>query len=284
LERLCDLYFELSNEDRLEILHKLLEDEMNVTSIARELGMTTQETSRHISRLSEALLVEKDPDGFFGLTTYGRLSLRLIPGQKFIAEHRDYFNNHTLEKLSSGLVCRIGNLQKGKLTPDAMVTFSMVESLFRGAEEYIWMIHDQYLLSILPLGAEALRRGVKFKSLDTTEKEPHRRLDHGRPYYINEADEEFFKNSWLNGTIEMRFSDSIDIFLYVSDKEAVIAFPLNEGSFDYIGFTSDDQVMRKYCHDLFEFYWEKGKEPTREMVMEAHNKRMRLYREEKENK
>lgn len=41
MERLCDFYFELSNDDRLVILYKLGEDKMNVTRIARELEITT---------------------------------------------------------------------------------------------------------------------------------------------------------------------------------------------------------------------------------------------------
>jgi hypothetical protein len=45
MEQLCDLYFELSNEDRLSILHKLEDDGMNVTGMARELGITTQDAA-----------------------------------------------------------------------------------------------------------------------------------------------------------------------------------------------------------------------------------------------
>ena len=36
MERLGDLYFELSNEDRLEILHRLRDSPMNVTRLAGE--------------------------------------------------------------------------------------------------------------------------------------------------------------------------------------------------------------------------------------------------------
>jgi len=97
LERLCDLYFELSNEDRLEILRKLEGETLNVTGIARELEITTQECSRHLARLSEAMLVERNPEGGYSLSQYGRLSLRIIAGQSFVSEHRDYFNAHSLD-------------------------------------------------------------------------------------------------------------------------------------------------------------------------------------------
>ena len=42
MERLCDLYFEFSNEDRLSILHKLEDNGMNVTGMTREIGISIQ--------------------------------------------------------------------------------------------------------------------------------------------------------------------------------------------------------------------------------------------------
>jgi DNA-binding transcriptional ArsR family regulator len=51
LENLCDLLFEVSNEDRLSILKKLLQEEMNISRISRVLSLSAQETSRHITRL-----------------------------------------------------------------------------------------------------------------------------------------------------------------------------------------------------------------------------------------
>jgi predicted transcriptional regulator len=279
LERLCDLYFELSNEDRLGILYRLKEGGMKITSLSREMGITTQECSRHMARLSEARLVEKDSDGLYGLTQYGRLSLVLISGQRFVAEHRDYFNAHTLERLPSEFACRIGEISGSELTPSVMVTFSLIESIFENAEDHVWVMHDRYLLNILPLSAEALRRGVRIRTLDTVPKEPS--LDQARPTYISEADEELFIQAWHDGKIKVRKSDTIELFLYVSEREAVIAFPLVDGSFDYLGFHSGDQAMLSYCRDLFDFYYEKGVEPPRDLAEELHEKRLQHHREEK---
>lgn len=281
MERLCDLYFELSNEDRLKILYKLEESNMNISTLAREHEMSTQECSRHMTRLSVSRLVEKDSDGLYRLTQYGRLSLVLISGQRFVAEHRDYFNTHTLEMLPSDFVSRVGELQESSLTPSVVVTFSLIESLFENAEDHIWVIHDRYLMNILPLSADALRRGVKFRTLDTPPKEPDGGIDLARPSYITEADEELFVEAWHDGKIETRNSDTIDVFLYVSEREAVIAFPLGNGSFDYLGFYSGDQATLRYCRDLFDFYYEKGDVPPGELVHEQHEKRMRYHEEKK---
>jgi predicted transcriptional regulator len=281
MERLCDLYFELSNEDRLEILMKLREDSTNVTGIARELEITTQECSRHLSRLSEAMLVERDSEGGYSLSQYGRLSLRLTAGQSFVSENRDYFSNHSLDWLPLELVSRIGELQEGKAADNVMVMFSQVENIIREAGEYLLFIHDQYLPSILPLGVEAMKRGITSRSVELKAKVPGRNLDRIRPDYITLEDEEYFIEVWKEGRIEPRFSEEIHIFLYVNEKEALIAFPKTGGGFDYLGFSSDDPVFHKYCMDVFEHYYGKAEPPSPDRLDKA-NERLSHYKEDEE--
>ncbi len=112
--------------------------------------------------------------------------MKLIPNWGFISEHRDYFNTHSLEKIPSQLVCRISELQKSIPTENVMVTFHVVESLIKNAEEYIWLMHDQYILNTLPLLRERLKNGVTFRTFEPQTKEPNRDLDPMRHYYIDE--------------------------------------------------------------------------------------------------
>ena len=35
---------------------------------------------------------------------------------------------------------------------------------------------------------------------------------------------------------------------------AEVAFPLQDGAFEYLGFTSDDERAHKWCEDLFQHY------------------------------
>jgi hypothetical protein len=114
-------------------------------------------------------------------------------------------------------LCSIGELQGSNPTENVMVTFDLLESLFKNAEEHVSMIHDQYLLGILPLGVEALKRGVKIRSLEPSSKEPRRDLNPVRPDYLSGEDEDYLLRSWLDGKVDSRFSDAIDLFLYVSD-------------------------------------------------------------------
>jgi predicted transcriptional regulator len=277
--RLCDLYFELSNEERLNILYSLREESMNITSLAQRIDVTTQECSRHTSRLSDINLVQKNPDGTFSLTPYGCLTLRLIPGQLFASTNHRYFNTHSLDHLPSGIVSRMHELSDSRFTEDVWVTFSLLENLFKEAEEYVWMIHDQYLLNILPLGIEALKRGVRFRSIDPMSKEEHRRLDTERPGYITAEDEEYLLQSWKEGSLEIGLAEAIQVFLYVTERKAIVAFPLIDGSFDYVGFATESPDGLSLCRDIFEYYWSKGSSPTQDRVMDSHKTRIQYHKE-----
>lgn len=102
MERLCDLLFEISNEDRLRILILLCGGPTNVTGLSKELGVTTQEASRHLSRLGDIGLTEKDSEGLHHITPYGELTLSQIRDLRFTSKHREYFSTHDLSRLPDG--------------------------------------------------------------------------------------------------------------------------------------------------------------------------------------
>jgi predicted transcriptional regulator len=51
MERLSDLFFELSHENRLEILGMLMSGPTKLTHIASKMDNSSQEAHRHLSRL-----------------------------------------------------------------------------------------------------------------------------------------------------------------------------------------------------------------------------------------
>ena len=55
-----DVLFEISNEDRHKILIQVGDEAMNVTQLAKKFDLSLTETSRHLSRTTNAGLVKKD--------------------------------------------------------------------------------------------------------------------------------------------------------------------------------------------------------------------------------
>jgi len=250
LEDLCDLFFELSNEDRMSILIELQKGSVNITGLSRALDVSTQEVSRHVSRFLERDVVNRDSSGAYWLTPYGDLVLSQIQGLSFASEHRAYFKDHVLSDLPTNFLCRIGELGGSDLIDDVMLVFHNVERIIVEAEEYIWRLTDRYNMMSLPRLEEATDRGVKFRLLQTK----------GFEYPPNwPGVGEVMSEARIKGTMKVKISDSANIFIAMSEKEvAVVAFPSANSRFDYLGFTSSDRTVHGWCAEVYKFYWERA--------------------------
>ena len=258
MENLCDLLFEVSNEDRLGILTRLGEGPMNVTGLSRELGVTTQEASRHLSRLSVIGLTEKDPEGLHHITPYGELTLIQIQDLDFTSQHKDYFKTHVLTAIPREFVCRMGELEGSRYLDDVIVAIHSIEKTMKEAEEYLLNINTPYIASTFPLIRDVYERGIEARFIHTRDFAPHEVM---REDYRRELDQ--IPLARLSGLLEERLMEKTDLVLYMSEKEvAILAFPLQGGSFDFHGFSSDDPRPRRWCSELFENYWERA-EPKR---------------------
>jgi len=200
-------------------------------------------------------LTQKDADGFHRLTAYGELALKQLKGLEFMSQHRDYFTAHTLAGIPPDFVCRIGELADSTYIDGISVAFYNVEKMMREAEEYIWTITDQYIFDTLPLFTDALERQVKVKNIEAKNLFLPPRMEGGYRAEYKEA----FNQARATGFLKERLLERLDVYLYMSEKEvAGVAFPFPDGKFDYLGFTATDERSRKWCKDLFQYYWEKA--------------------------
>ena len=261
MEKVCSLFFELSNEDRLSIMLELGKEPLKLTHISKRLDMTSSETHRQLSRLSETKLVLKDVEGFFCLTSFGEQALKWIPGYTFISNNREYYQSHTLSNLPHDLLSRLGDLSGCTFSDDALVSVSHIETMIREADEYLHNIHDQFLISAYPLATEAIKRGVQIKSIDPVVYRPSLQIK-GE---VSEEDQKTLSQALADGRAINRVIEQFDVFLSMSEKEvAAVSFPEEDGRFDYLGFSSTDKDTHKWCKDVFEYFWDKSEKRSSE--------------------
>jgi predicted transcriptional regulator len=266
LERLSDLHFELSNEDRLKILVLLRNKPRKLTEISREIGITHQQCMRHLNRLVDNLLIVKNLRGEYKVTSFGRIVLRLHPSFEFIAKHRDYFATHTLSNLPHEFVSRIGELSNSTRLYDVMELISENESIIKEAEKFLWVIINKRTRSVRPFVAKAIERGVQVKSISVKSYVPS--LDVKRE--IVEADEIVVIKGEKSGLVKVADAEDFPVYMYLTEKAMTIAFPQEDGSFDYTGFTSKDQMTLQYCKDLFLYYWKEVEIIPSNKLVERH--------------
>jgi predicted transcriptional regulator len=244
MEKLSGLLFELANEDRLKILLEIKEKPKRLTQISEKLDLTVQETSRHLARLSEAKLIVKDAEGNYNLIPYGEYILKQLSGLEFLSKHREYFTTHSLSRLPDQYIARLGELKGCTFTDDIMVAFSQAEHLIQQAQEYIWIVGNQVLMSTLPFLEAAIKRGAQFRLILPEDLVPP---------------PGFKPLPTIPNRIERRTLKHVDAIMTISEKEARVGFPTTDGKLDPSAFESKDTRAHKWCKDLYMHYWETGK-------------------------
>lgn len=264
LEKLCNLLFELSNEDRIRILKQLDKKPMNITNIAKKLDLKVQEVSRHISRLSESRLTLKDLDSSYHITPYGKLVLDQLSGFEFISENMEYFSTHSIDFLPLDLKKQLGNLSDSRYIDDVMIVYQNIGKVLKEAKDYVWAIVDQETMKLLfwepvissaiPTIEDKIEKKVKIRYI---EPKSWKVLPDSMRYKGEKR--QLVLQAIRSRLLEHRSLENVKVFLYMSEIEvAVLAFPTLEEKFDHLGFTSKDEQFHNWCKNLFKYYWEKA--------------------------
>ena len=252
MENFSSLLFELSSTDRLDMLFLLKKSPLKLSHVSKKLDFTVQETSRNITRLSEAKMIRKDVDGLYHLTPYGEEALNLLSGFNFLFKNREYLTTHVLTELPARFRASLGVLDGCEFVNDVMVAFRNIENMITKAEKFVWILTNQVLASTIPYLTKAVERGTEFRLLMPKDYMPSKDV---RELVSNPA----FEKANRAKKLESRFLNKVDVFLCLSEKEvAALAFPNSEERLDYIGFKSKHEAVVDWSKALYGYYWEKA--------------------------
>jgi predicted transcriptional regulator len=250
LERLAELLFILASIDRLTLLSEIAIEKRRLSQLTAKLSATSQETSKHLMRLRNAKLIEKDSDGFFGLTAFGRIIVNLLPSIRFVNENREYFLSHDISSLPIEFIERLGELQEGQYADKVGSVLAHTQQVVQSAEEYIWLMADhrlgdqEYVTKSGKLKSSTLTWRVIVpagSNIDWTELRRTVGTHKGRiEYHL------------------MENPNDIKAGMALNEKIAGVIFPTITGNLDFnSGLRSSNPIFRKWCQDLFVFHWNK---------------------------
>jgi predicted transcriptional regulator len=234
---LADLLFELSSEERMAILKRLSEEPLKLSHVASRLDLTVTEASRHLQRLVDNGLIRKDSDGLYTVTPYSALVLSLVPGLDFVSQNRTYFAEHSMSAIPPKFRNRIGELFTSEHLTDTIMTVTHYWEILNEAEEFTFSIKTNPLpaLNDETIQIKTDSRSILQEGLSTPE-------------------------AWqLLGGVTRRFLPKVEVFLLVTEKEALFSLPYLNGNIDYCAFMSGDHDFRSWCKDLFLHFWEEAK-------------------------
>jgi len=246
---------------------------MRITDITKELDINNPEARRHVSRLSEIELIQRDVEGFYHITPYGETCILLFQEFIFLSSNSEYFKTHTLSKIPTGLVKKIGELTDYKKLNDALDFIRHTEILFKDSKEYVLLLVDKFPVNYLSTIVEIIERGIELKII-----EPKERTFNPDIEILTSEETQALSRTRQTPLVEQRMLDEVKMHLILSDNQCVIAFPASDGQFDYLGFTSSSESSLKWCRELFQYHWEISEERGRTPYV-RELKRMSLHEE-----
>lgn len=240
-EEISKVLFELSSNRRANILFVIAKGNLKMQQIAKSLDMTVTETFRHLQRLTEAKLVEKKVDGTYAITSLGKLATGFLSGFNFILKNGDYFLDHDVSVLHYEFVNRLGELSDAEFCKEAMSGFNRVRKMVFESEKYIWTIAEQVDSSHIQPVTEKVSRGLEFKFLMQKD--------------IAKAYSKATDTKVIEGS---RYIERVPVTLVINENKATVVFRRHNGVMDYMGLFGTDEKFRKWCEDLFMYYWERA--------------------------
>jgi len=242
LQGLDKLFFELASENRLGILQELQAEGLRMQELARRLSLTDTESSRQLQRLSEARLVQKQPDGKYGLTLYAKLVLDTASPLDFISRYREYFLDHDACFLPHEFRARLRELSGVRLISNTVETLNWVTQMFRDAQKKIYMtvvgfdVNDEIM-------RHRVQEGLEVRWLMDESFLPKARL-------ILRSDKLL---------PQMRSIPKVPGHVAVTDKKALLTLPRIDGTLSYEAFVGEDASFLKWAEDLYIYRWERAK-------------------------
>jgi predicted transcriptional regulator len=251
LDKIVKVLFVLSSNDRLTLLLEIRkEGNLRLTQLAQKIRGTIQEASRHIGRLTEAKLIEKNPEGSYILTSYGRLVLLLLSSFDFLSNNRNYFLSHDISFLPQEFIERIGELSVHEYAVNVSDILRHTEQVISSANDYVLLMADQALIT-----GSSIALGVANRDLSVRIMIPKSTI----------IPQQYQQTKTLLGNkleIKVLADEDVKVAIAMNEKIAGVTFPDLKGKMDFnSGFTSSSIDFHKWCNDIFNYYWYRSKKP-----------------------
>jgi predicted transcriptional regulator len=241
-EGLYRLFYELASESRLTILQTLQTKNYRMQEIARKLELTDTEAFRQLQRLSEAQLIQKQPDGSYAITEYGKLVLQFSTSFEFAFKFKHCLLTRNVWRLPEQFINRLGELSQATLSTDTIEMVNNAELLISTAEKYLWIIGERPLSFLGARATEKVQKGLSVKLL------------------FDEIGRKNFENlPEMKGVFEKKVIPLIPATLIMNEKIAGINILSIDSRSDNAVFYGRDPKLLKWATDLFLYYWEQGK-------------------------
>ena len=227
---------------------------------SKDLDSTMPEVRRNIIRLTSAGLIDRESNGTFFLTTFGKAILEQIPTLDFLSRNKDYFSDHTFSSLPLKFVRRIGSLSNSKLISGLVSVDERLNDIYNRSQEYVYAMIPEVPIDLIESIVARLKRVENIENkhfrfsyiLHTHATVPKRRKQL--------LDALGFEELLKKGVVERRMVNNLLIGVALNDKQACVMLPRiqrsNKIEIDMNSiFYGEDPDFHEWCLDYYRYIW-----------------------------
>lgn len=251
VEKITSTFLELSSEQRFNIILRLVKGKTKMSTLAKELDATVPEIHRNFSRMVKAGLIQKDIDGDYDLTLYGKTVFDQISSLMFVPNHKSYFKNHTFSDLPMKFIQRIGSLDDSVILNGYIKVMECWNDIYKNSEDYIYniLVEVSYSSDLIKTLTDRLKNNVKVKSIFSESAI----VTKERKSLVKQP---LFKKFITEESIKRKMNKKISIVIVLNEKEAGICFPTYDGDIDMSKMLyGTSPLFHEWCLDYFDYLW-----------------------------
>lgn len=250
-DKIAEEFLELASEQRLGIIQNLAEKNHTISEMAKRLGATVPEAHRNFTRLAKSGFIEKNVDGTYSLTLFGKTAYYQMPWIVFLSENRKYFAEHSYEGIPAKFVHRIGELSESKSINGYVRILETWNNIYKNAKKYIYniLVEVSYSPDLVDTLVAKLEDNVKIRSIFSESAI----VSEERAKAIKEKN---FKRFITDESLKRKMKKDIKTIVVLNEKEAAVCFPSKDNQIDMRNmFYSTDSAFHEWCLDYFDHTW-----------------------------
>ncbi|MDQ3836142.1 MAG: transcriptional regulator [Thermoproteota archaeon] len=250
-------FFELGSAQRLAILYKISSMKCNLARLSSDLGCTMPEIRRNIIRLTSSGMVDRQADGNYILTTFGKTILEQIPTLDFLSRNKEYFSDHTFSSLPLKFVRRIGSLSNSKLVSGLVSVEEKLDDIYKRSQRFVFAMIPEVPIDLIESIVARLKK-IENKEFRFSYILPtHARVPKRRKHLLEELG---FDELLREGIVERKMVGNILTGVVLNDDQACVMFPRihknNKTEIDMNSmFYGDDADFHEWCLDYYRYVW-----------------------------
>jgi predicted transcriptional regulator len=240
--KVTEVFFELSNENRLKILNILEERGMALRDFQNNLNIPKPEIYRHLKRLIESNIVIRDEKNRYQLSPVGKIIMLYLKGLNLLEKYDFVFRNHDISFLPREFQLSLGDMEGVEVIEGTIEGFNLTVERLKNARSYENIMTREILLPFIEPVSALLERNAKVRII--------------APYSTRK---DFFKliEKIRTRDLKIKLVEKVDLVILVDEKSGEFNLPYLNGDIDYgITFYIREENGIKWINRLFEYYWE----------------------------